>query len=237
MRQAPNYLIIGDGCLAHHLAVYFKQLGIQYTQWSRKSSPFDLAKHLAGFSHAVLAISDSSIQDFLKVYDWQQHPVLVMHCSASADIEGAHFAHPLMAFARGEAYTMATYQSIPFIISEDGPDFSTLMPGLPNPSIRIQAKQRKLYHALCVLGGNCTTLLWQKFFNEMQTQFGIDKKHLLPYFNQIHHNLIHAKDPLTGPLARKDHDTLQSHITSLSSDPFARVYESFWHAYEESQHV
>lgn len=237
MRQAPHYLIIGDGCLASHLLIYFKQLGISHTQWSRSSQPFDLNQHLSNFTHCLLAISDQAIEPFAKSLGWHNHPIQMLHCSASAKVDGIDFAHPLMAFARNTKYPLATYKAMPFVIDADGPDLSSVLPGLPNPSIRIGSDQRHLYHALCVLGGNYTTMLWQKFFMSMQSEFGIEKKHLLPYFNQIHYNAWHADQPLTGPLVRNDQDTLQSHLASLANDPYGRVYESFCRAYEENQHA
>src|SRR5438309_769347 len=85
-----------------------------------------------------------------------------------------------------------------YLIEGDGPPLSALLPGVPNESYRVPASARPLYHALCVLAGPGTTLLWQKLFRELEARWGIPRAAVIPYLRQITRNLETSDTPLTG---------------------------------------
>ena len=72
-----------------------------------------------------------------------------------------------------DLYDLATYRSIPFVLDSGRTPFHDLLPGLPNRSFTIPADDRPYYHALCVMAGNFSTLLWLKLFDELEGRFGI----------------------------------------------------------------
>jgi predicted short-subunit dehydrogenase-like oxidoreductase (DUF2520 family) len=121
-------------------------------------------------------------------------------------------------------------------VDSDAPAFADLLPELPNPHARLEKNLKPRYHALCVLGGNFSCLLWQKFFDGLKEDLKLDPALGRAFLKQQMNNLL--DDPssaLTGPLVRGDEQTLASNITALEGDPFQAVYESFVKAYGESK--
>mgnify|MGYP001115309221 FL=1 len=77
------------------------------------------------------------------------------------------------------------------------------------------------------MAGNFTTLLWQHAFAAFEERLGLPRAVLHPYLEQVASNLVRSASPLTGPLARGDHRTLERHLAALEGDPFHAVYSSF----------
>ena len=223
MRQVPKYLILGSGRVARHMSYYLSLLEIPFIQWDKKE-PIQFL--LPKVDRVLIAVSDSAIEKVISENNLRDRSKLI-HFSGALVTDLAFGAHPLMTFGNG-VYDFNTYKSIPFIIEQEGPDFSELMPGLPNASYKIARELKPFYHSLCVLSGNFTILLWQKFFGEMKEKFGIPQEAIKPFLHQTLINL--EKNPesaLTGPLSRKDLETIEKNITALASDPYADVYRSF----------
>lgn len=224
------YTIIGNGRMANHMAHYLTSLNIPYIQWHRRAGT-SLAECLAPSQHALLLISDKAIEPFV-----QENAALLenhskVHFSAALDTPLAHSAHPLMTFAE-KLYSPETYQQIPFILSDDALTFADLLPGLPNPHFQIPADKRAYYHALCVMANNFTTLLWQRFFNELQQELQLPESAGKLYLEQTFSNLRqNPHTALTGPLARGDRVTIEKNQQALSNDPFSAVYQAFVETY------
>ena len=101
-------------------------------------------------------------------------------------------------------YKLETYQELVFI-TEELVDFKQIFPSLKNQSHSIKKEDKAYYHALCVMSGNFTSILWAKLFSELETKLKIPKEAAFTYLNSIRDNLIHDyKNALTGPLIRKD---------------------------------
>jgi len=234
MGQVPTYLIIGDGRVARHFSHYLSLLRIPCRQWSR-SQDISLSEIIKDSSQLLLLISDSAIESFIK-----EHACLsgmrLIHFSGQLVTEAAYGAHPLMTFGP-ELYTLQDYREIPWILERGAPAFSELLPGLPNPHFVISKQEKNYYHALCVMSNNFTTILWSKFFNEMNDRFQIPKEHLLPILRRTMTNMCGDHEAaLTGPLVRGDTSTIEANIASLEGDVYAEVYRAFVAAYlkEES---
>lgn len=219
-------LLVGNGRLSRHLQRYFRLLGIPFRVWTRKSEqPFNRA--LRGCSHVLLAIRDDAIQTFVEEHSLQDKTVV--HFSGSLHVQGAWGAHPLMTFAQ-KAYTFEEYQRIHFVLDSQAPPLGQLLPGLPNPWHRLSEEQKGLYHALCVLGGNYTQMLWQHVFTRLE-EIGIPREAAYPYLRQVAGNLEQEDAPLTGPLVRGDQGTIARNVAALQGDAFQDVYLSFVKAY------
>lgn len=232
MRQVPQYLFIGNGRLARHLQHYFTQLKLNFTNWQRQETQADLARKLQTATHILVLISDHAILDFIKKHCANTKAILI-HCSGALVIDEAYGAHPLMTFGT-KLYDLVTYQKIPFIIDEHAPAFKDLLPGLPNHHQRLNRALKAKYHALCVLSGNFTCLLWQKLFQDFSQELQLAPELAHPYLQQQMQNLIadypHA---LTGPLPRGDHATMAKNLEALANDPIQEVYKSFIKYYQE----
>jgi 2-dehydropantoate 2-reductase len=236
MRQVPaftSYLLLGDGRMARHAALYLKLLQLPFATWTRSNGSEALVRLARDASHVLVLVSDRSIEALLL-----EHPILrekiCVHFSGSVTTELAVGAHPLMTFTE-QPYSFAEYRRIPFVIEKGRGEMSELLPGFPNPSYAIDAKSKALYHSLCVMAGNFTVLLWEKAFSAFSSRFGLPKAVLIPYLERISKNLVESKpgeSVLTGPLVRRDRATIESNLDSLEGDPFANVYRAFVSAHE-----
>lgn len=234
MRQvpAPTYLIIGSGRVAQHFQCYLSLLQLPFESWSRQqNNAQDLVFFSKKSSVVLLLISDQAIASFVEQCPFLKEKNLV-HFSGALAIEGIHSAHPLMTFTPG-CYDLATYQKIPFILSTEGPAFAQLLPGLPNAAYHVPEQLRPYYHALCVLSGNFTALLWQKFFKELEGRFQLPKEVAHPYLQQVMQNLLGStQQALTGPLMRGDQKTITANLQALESDDFQKIYQAFVEVYQ-----
>ncbi len=225
--QNPRYLIIGNGRVARHFEHYFTLLRIPSQSWARKQNSVEELRELHLSSEVTLVlISDSEIEEFIKENSFLQTKAIV-HFSGSVTTALAFGAHPLMTFTSSR-YDLETYVRIPFICEKNTWSFEHLFPKLSNPHYLIEPNKKEFYHALCVLSGNFTTLLWQKLFNDFETELGLPPEAAALYLEKISTNLLnHPEHALTGPLVRKDIATLQKNIKSLEGDPFQDVYYAF----------
>lgn len=237
MRQVPTsagppFGIVGNGRLARHFRHYFTLLGLPVSAWSRNGSGPSPPDSLASCPTVLILIPDGEIVPFIDAWPALQEKRLV-HCSGRLVTAVAEGAHPLMTFGP-TLYDLATYRTIPFVLDAGGTPLSTLLPGLPNPSFTIPAADRPYYHALCVMAGNFSTMLWGKLFDELEGRFGIPASAAHPYLGRIAANLMaNADTALTGPLARGDAKTTAANLRALEGDTYHAVYAAFKKAYEE----
>jgi len=226
----PTYGLIGRGRVATHMAYYLKLEQQRCLQWHREmsGSPEDV---LAGADIVLLAISDDAIGAFLGL-----HPVLhdrpVVHFSGSLVVEGAHGLHPLMTFG-SNLYELNAYRAVPFVGEAGGLEFPEAFPNLVNPSWSLDPELKPLYHALCVLSGNFTTLVWAKAFEDFEERLGLPREILLPYLEQTCRNTASSGgEALTGSLARGDRATVERDLRALDGDPYAEVFEALTRVFE-----
>lgn len=227
MRQVPLSQtspvgIVGNGRLARHFQHYFQLLGLQVCRWSRRESTADPPQALASCGTVLLLIRDDAIVPFV-----EQWPELtgkrLVHCSGSLVTEAAVCAHPLMAFG-DQLYDLQTYSGVVFAV-DAGTTLPDLLPGVPNRFFTVSTEDRPYYHALCVLAGNVSTMLWAKLFEELEHRFAVPAELAYPFLKQITANLL--DDPhraLTGPFSRRDGETIRTNLDALEGDPFRAVY-------------
>lgn len=231
MRQVPRYLLIGNGRVAQHIQHYFTQLSLSFVTWQRSQPLIELQQHINDVTHILVLISDQQIEEFITLH-LQNTNALRVHFSGSLISEKAYGAHPLMTFNQA-LYPFEQYQKIPFVIDQDAPAFDVLLPGLQNPHVRLAKSLKTKYHALCVLSGNFSCMLWQKLFSSLEQEFNFPGDIAQLYLQQQTQNLItHPKTALTGPLVRGDQLTIEKNLTALEGDPFKQVYESFVKCYK-----
>jgi len=224
VRQVPQtqYLIIGSGRLARHLQFYFEQLHISFSAWDRHQDPHLLKTRVTQATHVLLAISDRAIRSFFETH-LQGFDLRVVHFSGAFHDDRLISAHPMMSFS-DHLFSLETYKKIHFSICGVS-HINDALPGLENPYSLILPSQKALYHALCVVSGNFSTLLWQKTWLEFQ-KLGLPFSAFETYIQQTLQNFIaHPDHSLTGPLVRGDFETMKENHHALP----AELKESYLH--------
>ena len=229
----PNYLIAGDGRLGRHLRHALGLLGLRFRTWSRRENPgVSLAEAVTTSPVGVrvlLAVSDGAIEALAATLP---SGTVIVHFSGALITPRARAAHPLGTFS-DRLLTPPEYRQLAFVIEAEGPPLAELLPGFTNPSYAIPSAARPLYHALCVLAGPGTTLLWQKLFGELESRWGIPRAAAIPYLRQITKNLETSAAPLTGPFARQDRGTIAANLAALGDDSYRDVYAALARAFTD----
>jgi predicted short-subunit dehydrogenase-like oxidoreductase (DUF2520 family) len=232
MGQVPDttYGIVGDGRMARHMAHYLTALNIPFKQWARKTSKQTPIEVLGQCPIILVLIKDSAIESFINAWPDLRTKQLI-HFSGALVSPLASGFHPLMTFGN-ELYSLSQYEQIPFIGEKGGVAFKKVFPNLKNPFYAIDAQLKPLYHALCVMSGNFSVLLWQSLFDGLEKKMMIPRQAALPYLQQITQNLItQGEKALTGPISRKDYPTLLRNIAALDDNPLQEIYLAFIKAY------
>ena len=238
-----NYAIVGGGRLARHFSQYFQLLEIPHTRWARdRHSAFNtfelrdaeqrLRETVRKADHVLLLVSDNAIGAVLKEYPFLYEKQLI-HCSGALCFPGITGAHPLMTFA-DKLYGLDTYQSVPFMI-EAGHSFNDLFPDLPNPHFSIKVEDKARYHAMCVMAGNFSQILWKSVSDRFEQQLELPAGTLQPYLKQVTDNFINSPETaLTGPLPRNDQQTIMRNLQALDGDPLQDLYNAFIRFYQST---
>ncbi|MCK5251266.1 MAG: DUF2520 domain-containing protein [Spirochaetaceae bacterium] len=223
--KSPSFGLVGRGRVARHLAHWFTLEGLSHRQWHREC-PESLEHTLEDCETILLAVSDDAIETVIAAPPMLTHKRTI-HFSGSHTIPGVPGFHPLMTFGP-DLYDIDVYRSIPFVTETGGPAFPEVFPTLPNPHRELDPSKKALYHALCVMSGNFTTLLWARAFKGFEKNLGLPREMLLPYLARTAANLAAAPDEaLTGPLARGDRGTVEANLSALGDDPWREVYRAF----------
>jgi 2-dehydropantoate 2-reductase len=228
--DSPPLGIVGDGRVASHFLHYLRLLDHPVRAWARRTAAGSPVESLVSCETVLLLIRDDEIEPFVRRWPALLDKRLV-HFSGSLVTTYADAAHPLMTFGR-DLYDLDTYRSIPFVLDDGATPFQVLLPHLPNPWFTIPAAERPYYHALCVMAGNFSTLLWLKLFEELHGRYGIPPSAVHPYLAQTATNLqVNPGAALTGPLCRGDMKTVDANLKALAGDPFGAVYAAFVSAF------
>lgn len=230
MGQVPlsksKYLIVGNGRLAKHFIHYFNLLGIPHIQFTRTSNlPFNEAAK--DTDKILVLIKDDFIEEFIyQNRNSVSTDKIWIHSSGMLSLENVESAHPLASFT-DSFFDLEFYKSIPFATERGKLPFQKLFPELPNPSFEIDKESKAIYHTMCSIAGNFTTILWQNFFKFIEENLKVEKSFAYPYLKSILFNLINSNDPLTGPLKRNDINTIQNHLKQINNTPLEDVYKAF----------
>jgi predicted short-subunit dehydrogenase-like oxidoreductase (DUF2520 family) len=238
MGQVPEnktkypYLIVGNGNLASHFHHYFNLLGIPHHHWWRQSSgPFQSL--LEKSERVLVLISDNAISSFIQDNRSADDARIWIHCSGILSLPSVESAHPLLSFS-DHLYKLEMYKKIPFVVEKSSRSFEEIFPGINNPHCTIPSDLKPLYHAWCVMSGNFSTILWEKFVSFLEEYLHQPRSFAYPYYESIGQNLTSAKMPLTGPFARKDFSTIEKHLKALSNEPFLEIYQAFNNIFNNS---
>jgi 2-dehydropantoate 2-reductase len=226
MGQVPQkdstYLIIGSGRVARHFSYFLTQNDTQFEVWTRGQSVQTLRQLQKKHANVLLAIRDDAIVPFYQDYKTDEN--IFIHFSGRVDHEDLLGFHPLMTFS-DKLYQKDFYPTIPFVGRHSETLFRVHFPNWENPYYQIKKEDKALYHALCVLSGNGTTLLWELIQQEI-AQLGLPPQALKPYLQQVT-QLIEQQSPgrFTGPWYRGDQKTVDLHLQALDAHPLKDLYK------------
>ncbi len=254
---STRLLIVGNGRVAQmlpHLSFDHSQVVIGH--WHRgMHEPF--AQCVASFqpTHIALAISDHALESFLhehyQVFAVQPHCTLVHFAGRfgrifSDDLTITIYpAHPLMSFAdimlqQPHSVELVHWNTMPFVLSNEGKSLHELLPTLPNPSFAIPDEMRTYYHALCTALVSITVLTWETAEARCTDILNLPATILHPYREQIMKNLSQRQkheSVLTGAIARKDKSTIVEHLQTLQRNgdaALAELYKAAFHIADPS---
>lgn len=260
-RQVPETIaIVGNGKVARHMLQYFAAIGQPHTHWFRPTTNASTASQprrsrlaryrsrlkqlfkpaaaqafetaIATASTVLLLLPDDQIESFVANNPSLQGKQLV-HFSGSLVLDGVVGCHPLMTFGP-ELYPAARYAEIPFVIDE-GVDFKRLFPLFENPVHTIKTEHKAMYHALCVMAGNFSQMLWQGVGTEMQAM-GLPRELMHQYLQQNTQNFVTDPDKAaTGPFIRGDNLTIAKHQKALKDHPLGDIYQAFFNWYHQPE--
>lgn len=222
--DAPH-LLVGGGRMARHLAHYLGLQGIPFRRWRRGDGAEALAERARGARTVVLLLSDGAIAPFAAEHDAALGSAPRVHFSGSLRVEGIQACHPLGSFGP-VLHADDLYRRITFVCDPGPARFAELFPGLPNPHVVLDPALRPLYHALAVLSGNFSVLLWRKAREGFQ-EMGVPEEAVVSYRETVLRTLLEAGDEaVTGPLSRGDRETVAANLAALEGDPWGAVYRA-----------
>lgn len=222
------YFLVGNGRLSRHFQHYFSLEGLDFDVWHR-SSAFDPEPLITGARRILVLIPDDAIEGFVQQYLPLRREGWI-HCSGVLRSDFAESQHPLMSFSE-TLFPLETYRSIPFVWEQGRSPFQEVFGELQNPNVAIKPEDKALYHALCVLGGNGSTMLWQKVIEVAGKRLGLAPEFFGPFARQSISNLLTEDAPLTGPLVRGDQGTIEKNLGALSGDVLEEIYRVFSKAF------
>ena len=239
----PHYALLGGGRLARHMRHYLSTLQLPVSGWARDRQS-ELNTHaiddpqmrlratIEPASHVLLLVSDMAIPAVVSQYPFLNGKTLV-HCAGALSFPGIAGAHPLMTFG-DSLYEPEQYRQVPFVVDK-GRRFDELLPGLPNPHFEIAPEHKALYHALCVMAGNFSQILWAAVVARFE-RMGLRAAILDPYLRQVTENFIAARgSALTGPLSRGDCATIERNLSALSNDRLQGLFRAFLEFHAEAR--
>ncbi len=227
MGQVPQteYLIIGRGRLARHIAHYMNLCDIPFHQWDR-SAEHALESISNRYQKLLFLISDDAIEGLASRLQ-KGKDQLFIHMSGAIHADSLISCHPLCTFGT-EFYSKEFYESIPFIVSHNTSESPQLFPQLKNPQYFLPAENKAKYHALCSMAANFSQMMWIKLFSSFESDLGLPKEAAHALLKKTFENLLQKPNlALTGPMARGDSEVIQKHIQSLENDSFLPIYKSF----------
>ncbi|WOI53797.1 DUF2520 domain-containing protein [Parvularcula sp. LCG005] len=234
--MTPTYALIGDGRLATSLHAYLTETAAQIDHWSRRREAIGacgtVEDMVAGTSTVLIAIRDDAIVPWAEENASSLSGKTLVHFSGALVAPGMTGMHPLYAFPP-EAVPVDIMRTIPFVCDEAGAAFGAVFPYLPNPTYTIAAEDRPLYHALAVLSGNLATFLWNEVAAVMDQRLELDPVVMMkPYLMALMRNFESSPfDSLTGPVKRRDMQTINHNLDALRDQPRLKVlYEAFLEA-------
>ena len=225
-------LIFGAGRVGASLARYASHLGHEVFLVRRETARSDRAGVRALLGKADLiaaAVPDGAIAGWREEWAGEIGERVAIHFSGALAITGMRSYHPLYSFPT-EPLSPATMSRVAIAREEGAPPFSSTLPGAANPEFVVRAADRPYYHALAVLSGNFAAHVWNETAKGFAARFGLPAEEILgSYLAGVVDRFRESPfDSLTGPIARRDAQTVDANLAALARDPRLKaLYQAF----------
>ncbi len=230
-----NYVIFGAGRVGVSMSSYLRFLDHRVSLISHSEAKADAdacIKEIEAADIVAAAVPDGRIAEWRDQWTPNLSKKVVIHFSGAARIDDVFPFHPLYSFPPAEVEP-ATMQQITFACPERGPAFGEVFPGATNPNFKIADEDRARYHALAVLSGNFAAYLWNETANEISAFSGLKPEAVMGgYLSSIIDRFLESpKASLTGPVARRDAETVEANLDALAATPkLKNLYKAFLNA-------
>jgi len=230
-----KYAIFGAGRVGVNIAAYLKHLGHDVSLISHDAARTQADACRRKISDADIvasAVPDGKIKAWRNQWAADIDGKIAIHFSGAADIDGMFAFHPLYSFPPHDVDSLLL-KTVAFACPRGGPSFQEVFPGATNPHFEIHAHERARYHALAVLSGNFAAHLWNATAPAITKQSGLEPEAILgPYLQSVVDRFMESpKGSLTGPVARKDKDTVAANLKALETAPELKtLYDAFLRA-------
>ena len=215
--MSPIVQIIGPGKAGHS---FFEALNSQ--GWEMRiplGKGDDLSGATEGVDLVLITTPDSAIPDV--VSQLPKTKSVIAHVAGSRGLSSLKphkkvgLIHPLVSLPNPEIGKQRLLDNAWFAINGD-PFMETIVEALGGTSFKLLDQDRALYHATaCIASNHLVVLLEQvrRLANQLNIPFEA-------FLNLSQGSLdsvseLNPKEALTGPVARKDEETLKAHLESL----------------------
>lgn len=234
--------MIGSGNVAWHFSRMFKSVGIEvlevYSRNQEKAKEMSIelnTRHLERLENIseesdliVLAINDDSIEDVALSI---KSDALVVHTSGTASIEKLQNVRTgvIWSIQSLRKHQDTDYSKIPFLIESNSKSDSIALENLikkVSEHVYIKNSEDRLKaHLGAVIANNFVNHLYsisQELLAEAKLPFSI----LLPIIEEETRKVhtFEPKDIQTGPAARGDQKTIESHLNIIQEKEFKEIY-------------
>lgn len=234
-QKGPNemrYVIFGSGRVGSAMAAYLTSLGeglrlIPHAQ--ARDEPDQCRAWIDEAEIVAAAIPDDALAAWRRYWAGAIGQKLAIHFSGAAAIENMYAYHPLYSFPKGPV-APEVMAGVPFACPANGPPFKEVFPGAGNPNFELADSDRARYHALAVLSGNLSAFLWNRTAGPFQDLSGLRAQEIMGVYLQslIDRFLETPEDSLTGPVARRDGETVKANMAALQGEPeLTAFYKAF----------
>ncbi len=235
--------MFGAGRVGRNMAAYLAHLGHEahlVTRSEAEAAPDRCRDLVARADIVAAAIPDGRLAAWAQTWRGALAGKPAIHFSGALSVGGLFSYHPLFSFPRTQL-PPATMRVIAFARQEGAPPFAEIAPGAPNPEFVVADADRAYYHALAVLSGNFAAFLWNETAAGLADRLKISPEIVLAsYFSSLVERFRESPfDSLTGPVARRDRETVEANLKALAAAPkLAELYRAFlkaaWPNFEAS---
>jgi len=221
-------VIFGPGRVGRSLAAFAASLGHEAALLGRKDAA-QASAAIAGADVVAAALPDDALEAWFAEHRDRLAGKRALHFSGARVIEGLPGYHPLYSFP-ATPLDPRVFSTIAIARAPDAAPFSAIVPGADNPEFTVAAADRAFYHALAVVSGNFAAHLWNETAIAFEARLGpAAGAALAAYFESLVDRFRESPTAsLTGPVARRDRETVAANLEALGGAPRLRaLYEAF----------